>query len=60
MFRNPLETLGTGVGIEIRGPDLAVSLVKSRWRGATVVATTRIGGFRERPAAEWEIGRAHV
>ena len=50
---NPLQTIGTGVGIEIRGADLAVAVVRSRWAGVTVLASTTIHNFRARPAVEW-------
>jgi Tfp pilus assembly protein PilN len=50
---NPLETIGTGIGLEIRGADLAVAVVKSRWKGAAVLASGAIRDFRGRPAAEW-------
>src|SRR5712692_2331629 len=52
-MRNPLVTLGTGAGIEIRGDDLSVALVKSRWKGVTVAGTTLLRDFRRRPASEW-------
>lgn len=52
-FRNPFQVLGTGAGIEIRGDDLLVTLVRSRWKGVAVLASTTITGFRRRPAAEW-------
>lgn len=44
---------GSGCGIEIRGEDLHVVAVKSRRAGLEVLGTTKIEGFRERPAAEW-------
>ena len=53
MFWNPLLTLGAGVGIEIRGEDLVVTLVRSRWKGVSVAGLTRLRDFRRRPAAEW-------
>ncbi|MBI3694225.1 MAG: PilN domain-containing protein [Acidobacteria bacterium] len=53
MFWNPLLTLGSGVGIEIRGEDLSVALVRSRWKGVTVAGHTLLRDFRRRPAAEW-------
>ncbi len=53
MLLNPLVTLGTGVGMEIRGNDLVAALVKSRWKGVTVAAKGTISDFRQRPAAEW-------
>src|SRR5262249_17614869 len=48
-----LNSVGTGVGIEIRGDDLSVALVKSRWKGVTVVGRTLLHDFRQRPPAEW-------
>lgn len=53
MFWNRLLALGPGVGIEIRGEDLVVALVKSRWKGVVVAGRTRLKDFRRRPAAEW-------
>lgn len=53
MSWNRLLTLGPGVGIEIRGEDLAVVLVKSRWKGVVVAGRTLVKDFRNRPAAEW-------
>ncbi len=61
--------VGTGVGIEIRGGDLEVTVARARPRGASIVAATTIAGFLERPAAEWgadygiflrKAGAAHV
>lgn len=48
-----LRRLGTGCGIEIRGDDLVVVIVKSRPAGVRVAGRMAIAGFRERPAAEW-------
>ena len=53
MFWNRPLTLGSGVGIEIRGHDLAVALVKSQWKGVTVAGKTVLQDFRRRPPAEW-------
>ncbi len=53
MFRNPLIVLGTGAGIEVRGDDLSVVLVKSRWKGVTVAGKTVLHDFRRRATAEW-------
>ena len=48
-----LLAFGTGVGIEIRAHDLAVTLTHVRPNGARVAASTVIRNFRERPAGEW-------
>jgi len=48
-----LRRLGTGCGIEIRGEDLVVVIVKSRPAGVSVLGRLVINGFRERPAGEW-------
>ena len=48
-----LQRMGSGCGIEIRGDDLHVIAVKSRPAGLTVLGSTKIEGFRGRPAAEW-------
>ncbi len=53
MVWNRLLALGSGAGIEIRGGDLVVTLVKSRWKGVTVVGQTILPDFRRRRAAEW-------
>lgn len=53
MFPNPFQILGSGVGIEVRGDDLAVALVKSRWKGVTVAGRATLRDFRRRPASEW-------
>lgn len=52
-LRNPIQILGTGAGIEIRGGDLVIAVVRSRWKGVTVLGSTTITGFRKRPAADW-------
>ncbi len=44
---------GAGVGIEIRGDDLEVMLVRVRPYGVRVLAAMTISRFRQRPAAEW-------
>ncbi len=48
-----LARLGSGLGIEIRGEDLRVVAVKSRPGGVTVLGSTTVEGFTERPAPEW-------
>src|SRR6266446_2021594 len=48
-----LLAFGSGVGIEIREHDLAVTLTHVRPKGARVAASTVIRNFRERPAGEW-------
>lgn len=45
--------VGTGVGIEIRGDDLIISIVRVRPNAIRVLATTVISRFRQRPAGEW-------
>jgi Tfp pilus assembly protein PilN len=44
---------GSGVGIEIDGPRLRVSVVRVRPSGAQMVAMYQIENYRERPAVEW-------
>lgn len=44
---------GTGIGIEIAGPDLHVLVTKVRPSGARILGTLSIPGFEEKPAAEW-------
>jgi hypothetical protein len=44
---------GSGVGIEIRGADLEVALVRVWPRGVRLSGVCHIENFRERPAAEW-------
>jgi Tfp pilus assembly protein PilN len=44
---------GTGFGIAIGERNLEAAIVRSRPSGATLVATTTIADFRNRPAAEW-------
>jgi Tfp pilus assembly protein PilN len=48
-----LLAFGTGAGIEIRGSDLEVALVRVRPTGIEVTGRLTIRGFRDRPAAEW-------
>ena len=48
-----LFAFGTGVGIEIRPQDLAVTMTHVRPNGVKVAASTVIRNFRERPAGEW-------
>ncbi len=44
---------GTGFGIAIGERDLEVAVARSRPSGATLVASTTVADFRNRPAAEW-------
>ena len=46
-------SLGTGIGVEVCGRDLAVTVVRVRPNEISVTAATTIRRFRERPAAEW-------
>src|SRR5690242_3015563 len=48
-----LLAFGTGVGIEIRARDLAVTVTQVRPGGARIAASTVIQNFRERPAGDW-------
>jgi len=48
-----LLAIGTGVGIEVRKQDLAVTLARVRPRGVVVLGSTVVPGFRERPASDW-------
>jgi Tfp pilus assembly protein PilN len=48
-----LFAFGTGVGIEIRERDLAVTIAHVRPNGVKVAASAVIQNFRERPAGEW-------
>jgi Tfp pilus assembly protein PilN len=48
-----LVAFGTGAGIQIDGPDLAVAITRVRPTGIQVLARTTIARFRERPAAQW-------
>lgn len=45
--------IGTGVGIEIDGPDLDVTVVRVRPSGAEVLGAMRIERYAARPAGEW-------
>jgi len=47
--------LGSGVGIQILGPDLRITVVRVRPNGIRVLASTVIAAFRQRPAAEWGV-----
>ncbi len=44
---------GTGIGVEIRGADLHVMVVKVRPSGANLLTAATIEDFRARPATEW-------
>src|SRR5438132_3502073 len=48
-----LLAFGTGVGMEIRAHDLAITLTQVRPSGVRVAASNVIQNFRERPAGEW-------
>ncbi len=45
--------IGTGVGLEIKGQDLRVTVARVRPNGIKVLGSMVITGFRQRPAAEW-------
>lgn len=45
--------LGTGLGIDVSGPDLYAAIVHTRLSGPILAAETTIAEFRKRPAAEW-------
>lgn len=45
--------IGTGIGIEIRGDDLEVMLVRVRPYGVRVLGAITLARFRQRPASEW-------
>jgi Tfp pilus assembly protein PilN len=45
--------VGTGVGLEIAGQDLRVTVSRVRPGGIRILGSTVIAGFRQRPAAEW-------
>lgn len=45
--------VGTGVGIEIGGADLRITVARVRPSGIKVLGSLTIGRFREQPAAEW-------
>jgi Tfp pilus assembly protein PilN len=44
---------GTGLGIAIGERNLEAAIVRARPSGATLIATTTVHDFRNRPAAEW-------
>lgn len=44
---------GSGVGIEVRGADLEVAVVRVRPSGVELLGRMTIANFRQRPAAEW-------
>lgn len=44
---------GTGLGIAIQDRNIEAAIVRARPAGATLVDTTTIADFRDRPAAEW-------
>src|SRR5580704_13361075 len=48
-----LIAFGTGVGIQIAGPNLEVSVARVRPVGVQVLARTTILRIRDRPAAQW-------
>lgn len=48
-----LLAFGTGVGVEIRGRDLAIAVTRVRPTGVEVLGRTAIKDFRGRRAAEW-------
>src|SRR5215813_5356925 len=48
-----LQAFGTGIGIEIRTHDLAVTLTHVRPNGVRVAAATVIQNFHGRPAGDW-------
>jgi hypothetical protein len=48
-----LLAFGTGVGIEIRERDLAVTISHVRPNGVRIAGSTVIQDFRDRPAGEW-------
>jgi Tfp pilus assembly protein PilN len=45
--------VGTGVGIEVAGEDLVVTVVRVRPNGARLLGAAAIKDFRQRPASEW-------
>ena len=45
--------IGTGVGVQIAGQDLHVTVARVRPGGVKVLGHTSITAFRQRPAAEW-------
>ena len=48
-----LVEFGTGVGIQVNGPDLEIAVARVRPTGVQVLGRTTIQRFRERPAAQW-------
>jgi hypothetical protein len=46
-------SVGTGIGIVVRGADLEVTAVQARPNGPKILGGLHIENFRERPAAEW-------
>jgi len=46
-------TVGTGIGIEIRGPNLKILVVRLRPKGPAVVGHLEVRAFDERPPDEW-------
>jgi hypothetical protein len=61
--------VGSGIGIEIRGSDLHVIVVKVRPSGVRLVGALAIKDFRARPASDWggeysavmkKLGAAHL
>jgi Tfp pilus assembly protein PilN len=53
MWQKRIFRIGAGCGIEIRGADLRIVVLKSRPAGVTVLGRTVLHAFRERPAHEW-------
>jgi type IV pilus assembly PilN-like protein len=62
-------SIGTGVGVEVRGGDLVVTVARVLPKGVRIVASTEVSDFRERPASEWgaelnkflkDIGSGHL
>jgi Tfp pilus assembly protein PilN len=53
MWTNHIFRWGTGCGIEIRGANLHVVALKSRPAGVSVLGSTVLRNFRERPPHEW-------
>lgn len=48
-----LVEFGTGVGLQVNGPDLEIAVARVRPTGVQVLGRTTIQRFRERPAAQW-------
>jgi len=62
-------SIGIGVGVEVRGKDLLVTVARVLPKEARIIASVEIPGFRERPASEWgadinkflkDLGCAHL